>query len=106
MANIGTFKRYGDKIDYTATKAIAYHEVVAIGSIVGVAEHSAEVGDKINLDVKGVFAITKKASEAQTAGTKVFLGADGVSATGDTAVGVVWADALADDATVDVAINM
>ena len=53
-----------------------------------------------------MFAITKKASEALTAGTKVFLGADGVSATGDTAVGVVWADALADDATVDVAINM
>lgn len=104
----GVFYKAGTIIDYVATKAVAYNEVVQIGSIVGVASHSAEVGEAIACAVEGVFKFPKKASEKITAGTKVYMDADAVTATKGTsgvALGTVWADASADDAEVQVRIN-
>lgn len=104
----GVFYKAGTIIDYVATKAVAYNEVVQIGSIVGVASHSAEVGEAIACAVEGVYKFPKTASENITAGTKVYMVSDAVTATqGDSgvALGTAWADASADDTEIQVRIN-
>lgn len=104
----GVFYKAGTIIDYVATKAVAYNEVVQIGSIVGVASHSAEVGEAIACAVEGVYKFPKTASENITVGTKVYMVSDAVTATQGTsgvAIGTAWADASADDTEIQVRIN-
>lgn len=104
----GVFYKAGTIIDYVASKAVGYGEVVQIGGIVGVTSHSADVGEAVACSVEGVYKFPKKASEKITAGTKVYMDANAVTATKGTsgvALGTVWADASADDAEVQVRIN-
>lgn len=97
----------GEIIDYTATASVAYHDVVTIGTLIGVARHSAEAGDTIAVDICGVYKMPKTADEAITAGTKVYWTSGAITATaGDVAAGVAVADAAAADTTVDVKINI
>lgn len=104
----GVFYKAGTIIDYVATKSVAYNEVVQIGSIVGVASHSAEVGEAVACSAEGVYKFPKTASEKITAGTKVYMVSDAVTATQGTsgvALGTAWADASADDTEIQVRIN-
>ena len=96
------FRQAGGKIDITATKAIAYHEVVVIGNIIAVASHSASIGEKTSAYTEGVYEI-KKGNEEITQGAKVYLTADG--AEGNTYAGIAWRNATANDVVADVKIN-
>lgn len=101
------FRQAGGKIDITATKEIAYHDVVVIGNIIAVASHSAKIGEQTSAYTEGVYEI-KKDNKAITQGTKVYLTADGTitaTAEGNTYAGVAWSDATANDVVADVKIN-
>lgn len=104
----GVFYKAGTIIDYVATKAVGYGELVQIGGIVGVASHSAGVGEAVACSAEGVYKFPKAASENITAGTKVYMVSDAVTATQGTsgvALGTAWADASADDTEIQVRIN-
>lgn len=104
----GVFYKAGTIIDYVAAKAVGYGELVQIGGIVGVTSHSADVGEAVACSVEGVYKFPKKASEKITAGTKVYMVSDAVTATqgsSGVALGTAWADASTDDAEVQVHIN-
>lgn len=101
------FRQAGGKIDITATKAIAYHEVVVIGNIIVVASHSASIGEKTSAYTEGVYEIKKGDGEI-TQGAKVYLTADGAitaTAEGNTYAGIAWRNATANDVVADVKIN-
>lgn len=109
MATIGTFKQPGAIIDVKATKSLAYHELIAVGSIYAVTKASADVGEIVACNAEGVFQFPKKASEAITQGAKVYLDTSGGitgTAGDDSPVGIAWADAAADDTIVTVKINV
>ena len=92
------FRQAGGKIDITATKAIAYHEVVVIGNIIAVASHSANIGEKTSAYTEGVYEI-KKGNEEISQGAKVYLTADGAitaTADGNTYAGIAWRNALSE----------
>lgn len=104
----GVFYKAGTIIDYVATKGVGYGELVQIGGIVGVASHSAGVGEAVACSAEGVYKFPKTASENITAGTKVYMVSDAVTATQGTsgvALGTAWADASADDTEIQVRIN-
>lgn len=104
----GVFYKAGTIIDYVATKPVGYGELVQIGGIVGVASHSAGVGEAVACSAEGVYKFPKTASENITAGTKVYMVSDAVTATLGTsgvALGTAWADASADDTEIQVRIN-
>lgn len=104
----GVFYKAGTIIDYVATKAVGYGELVQIGGIVGVASHSAGVGEAVACSAEGVYKFPKTASENITAGTKVYMVSDAVTATQGTsgvALGTAWAGASADDTEIQVRIN-
>lgn len=107
MATIGMFRQPGGLITVKAEKALAYHELITVGSIVAVTKASVNSGEYVACDAEGVFQLPKKSAEAITQGAKVYLDDTGaVTATaGDTAVGVAWSDESADATTVDVKIN-
>lgn len=101
------FNSYGEKFNYTATGAVAYHDVVVAGSLIGVASAAAKTGETVACDAVGVFAIDK-AAEAIEQGAKVYLtSAKKITATasGNTLAGIAWAKAEAADATCLVKIN-
>lgn len=108
MATIGTFRQPGELITVKASKALAYHELITIGSIVAVTRASAANGEYVACDVSGVFQFPKKTAEAITQGTKVYLDESGVITTtaGDNAVGVAWSTETADSTIIDVKINV
>lgn len=104
----GVFYKAGTIIDYVATKDVGYGELVQIGDIVGVTSHSAGAGEAVACSAEGVYKFPKKASEKITAGTKVYMVSDAVTATQGTsgvALGTAWADASADDTEIQVRIN-
>lgn len=101
------FRQAGGKIDITAKKEIAYHEVVVVGNVIAVASHSAGVGEKTSAYTEGVYEI-KKGNEEIAQGAKVYLTSDGAitaTAEGNTYAGIAWRDATANDVVVDVKIN-
>ena len=117
------FYEAGKKFDYTATADIGYHEVVAVGALVGITCHSAKQGETVSCDAVGVFKIDKAAGEEITQGAAVYLNAEnkitaqgtataaeteddtGAAANSNVKAGIAWAAAAASDAYVLVAIN-
>lgn len=94
---IASYERKGDLIDYTnATKAdIAYHQVLAIGSIVGVAMENIAVSATGSVAIVGVFGLPTTATIKAGAAVYWDTKADAaVAASSDTAVyaGVATAD--------------
>lgn len=110
MATItGIFRQPGAIISVKASKKLAYHELISVGSIYVVTKASAESGEEVACNAEGVFQFPKKASEAITQGARVYLDETGVitSTAGSTpAVGVAWTDESSDATTVDVKINV
>lgn len=97
----------GKKFNYTATGAVAYHDVVIAGSLVGIATKAGVSGDVIACDAEGVYAIPKL-EETITQGAKVYLtSAKKITATAstNTYAGIAWEAAASADATCLVKIN-
>ncbi len=70
---IASYERKGDLIEYTnSTKAaIAYHQVLAIGSITGVAMETIDIGAKGSVAIVGVFGLPTSATTIK-AGAAVY----------------------------------
>lgn len=90
----------GNTLRVTATAAISAGDVVASGSIVGVAVTDIAQGASGAIDLKGVFVIPIAAGNARSQGTAVYLAANKTighaaadftftSGTGTTLVGYV-----------------
>ncbi len=108
MATNGIFRQPGSIISVKATKALTYHELIAVGDMYAVTKASADKDTYVACDAEGVFKFPKKTGAAITQGAKVYLGTDGAmtaTAGDDAAVGVAWSDETADSNTVDVKIN-
>lgn len=104
---INQYYEAGTKFDYTATAPIEYHGIVVAGALVGVSTKSAEIGETIACDAVGVYALKKKAGEAITQGTVVYVkdGEITTTASGAIRAGITWAKAVEADATVLVKLN-
>lgn len=109
MATIGTFRQPGSIITVKASTNVAYHELLKVGSIYAVAKAATAENGYVACDAEGVFQFPKKAAEAITQGTKVYLDESGaITATAgtDPAVGVAWSGETADSTSIDVKINV
>lgn len=62
----------GDTLDVTAAAIVASGDVVVIGSIIGVSNVDAAIGEKFALDVVGVFNLPKVSALAINLGDKVY----------------------------------
>ena len=92
-----------------ASTDVAYHELLKVGSIYAVAKAATAKNGYVACDAEGVFQFPKKAAEAITQGTKVYLDESGaITATAgtDPAVGVAWSGETADSTSIDVKINV
>lgn len=106
---IGTFRQPGSIITVKASTNVAYHELLKVGSIYAVAKAATAKNGYVACDAEGVFQFPKKAAEAITQGTKVYLDESGtITATAgtDPAVGVAWSGETADSTSIDVKINV
>lgn len=106
---IGTFRQPGSIITVKATENVAYHELLKVGSIYAVAKAATAKNGYVACDAEGVFQFPKKAAEAITQGTKVYLdesGAITATAGAEPAVGVAWSGETADSTSIDVKINV
>lgn len=105
---LNQFVEAGEKFQYKATKTIAYHSIVTVGNLVGVATKAALADEIISCDAVGVYALEKTSGEAITQGAVVYVTTAGkITATAGSNVraGVAWAAALASDATCLVKLN-
>ncbi len=108
MATNGIFRQPGSIISVKASKALTYHELIAVGDMYAVTKASADKDTYVACDSEGVFKFPKATGAAIIQGSKVYLGTDGTmtATAGDTAaVGIAWTDESADATTVDVKIN-
>ncbi len=66
------YVRKGENIEFTATKAVGYMDVVPFPACIGVAQAPAAVGDTINVAIKGVFAIPATKADDIAQGSVVY----------------------------------
>lgn len=78
----------GKTITLTAAAAVASGALVIKGVLAGVAVHSAEAGEKVEVETEGVFTLPKVAAQAWTEGAPIFATAAGVC-TSVSAAGVL-----------------
>jgi len=62
----------GNRVTLTATAAIASGQPVLIGSLFGIAENFAAIGDPLVLVLNGIFDLSKTASQAWTVGQLIY----------------------------------
>lgn len=108
MAN-AVYRYVGTQINVVAAKEIGYHEVVAIGDILGVAKNSGAKGDLIACEVEGVFELPKKVGVALEQGTLAYLVGEEVTKSGGPSAmpaGIVWEPAPAEATTVLVKLSV
>lgn len=99
---MNTLFNKGNSIEITAAGAIASGAPVLVGSLVGIAANSYEVGDIAVIWLRGTHTVPK-AAEAWTAGAKLYwdntAGKFTTTATSNTLAGYAYAPALIGDAT-------
>ncbi|MDF2140853.1 DUF2190 family protein [Paenirhodobacter sp. CAU 1674] len=99
----------GDLIAVTAAAAVASGAGVKIGSLFGVAQNTAAIGDSLVLVTTGVIDLAKAGSEAWTVGADIYWDDTAkvatTTATDNTKVGVAVAAAGAADATGRLRLN-
>lgn len=103
----------GKTIDYTvADAAVTSGEIVVVGDMAGVAVAGGDVGETITLAVEGVYELPK-GSGALAQGKKAYVNIAAETgktivgtASGNTFIGYVWADAAAGDANVAVKLSI
>lgn len=102
------FVQEGNCIDYTPESPVDAGDVVVIGTLVGVANHSIPAGVSGAVALEGVFEVGKDAA-AITAGAAVYWKSDPGVATatseGNVAMGRAVAGAGAEDAVVRVKLG-
>ncbi len=104
---IASYEKKGDLIDYTnATKAdIAYHQVLVIGSVVGVATESIAIGETGSVAIVGVFGLPTAATIK--AGAAVYWDTKTDAAVAETSTTAVCAGiATADSANGVVSVKL
>lgn len=96
------FIQPGENITLPAPAAVTSGQLVAVGSIIGVAQHDAVAGAPLVLVRRGVFSLPKTADQAWTVGAKAYrVAADGTvstTASGNTLIGAVAEAAAGTDA--------
>lgn len=103
--------RAGLFMDYKTTAAVTHNVPVVVGTVIGIPNVDFAASTEthlVTLECEGVFEIAKTAAEAITQGAKVYITSDGditATAESNTAAGVAWEAAAADDATIMVKIN-
>lgn len=99
----------GDTLDIIAAAAVASGDVVIKGSIIGIANADAVIGDTFALDVVGVFNLPKVAALAIGQGDTVYWdSANGLvnkTAGGNTKLGVATEAVPNPSANVSVRLN-
>lgn len=99
----------GDTLDIIAAAVVASGDVVIKGSIIGIANVDAAIGDTFALDVVGVFNLPKVAALAIGQGDTVYWdSANGVvtkTAAGNTKLGVATEAVPNPSAAVNVRLN-
>lgn len=103
------FVQRGDSIDVTAAAAVSSGGVVVIGSIIGVSNVDAEIGDSFALDVVGVFELPKTSALAIAVGDILYYDAANKvvnkTSSGNTKIGVAVTAAANPSPTVNVRLN-
>ena len=99
----------GNTLTLTAPAAIASGDVVAVGSIIGVANGDAENGAAVDVDTVGVFRLPKVSALAIAAGDVVYWDSSAKlvnkTASGNTKLGVATEAAANPSADVAVRLN-
>ena len=99
----------GDTLDVTAAAAVKSGGVVIVGSIIGVSNVDAEIGDEFALDVVGVFELPKVAALAIAVGDVVYWDSANKLVTktagGNTKLGVATSAAANPSPSVNVRLN-
>lgn len=62
----------GNRVTLTATAAVTSGQPVLLGSLFGIAENAAAIGDPLVLVLNGIFDLTKTASQAWTVGQLIY----------------------------------
>lgn len=103
------FVQRGDTLDIVAAAAVTSGSVVIAGSIIGVSNVDAEIGDSFALDVVGVFTLPKVSALAIAVGDKVYYDAAtklvNKTAGGNTLLGVAVSAAANPSPSVNVRLN-
>lgn len=97
----------GDTISYAHSSAVASGELVAIGTIAGVALGKFDADESGSYGIDGVFELPKAdAAGEMTAGAKAYHASGEVTdADTDPFAGIVVEDAAAGDSTIKVRVN-
>mgnify|MGYP001186388359 CR=1 FL=1 len=66
------FKQHGDVITLTATAAATAGKGYLEGQLFGIAAASAQIGEKVDLHMSGVWELTKDSADVFTLGAPVF----------------------------------
>ena len=101
------FARNGSNIDYVCTGTVKRGDVLVVNDLIAIAAVNGEAGKVIAAYTEGVFRLPKGTGELAQ-GKKVFWDASTkkVVATGDVALGIVWATAASTDTTVQVKLGI
>lgn len=97
----------GETVQYTATKAVSYHDVVAFKHCIGVAVQSIDAKDIGTVAIAGAFELPK-AKGAIKAGEKVYYSAatDNITTTNsDVPAGIALQEATSEATTVVVKLG-
>lgn len=99
----------GDTLDVTAAAAVASGDVVIVGSIIGIANVDAAIGETFALDVVGVFTLPKTSALAISVGDVLYYDAANKvvnkTASGNTKIGVAVTAAANPSPSVNVRLN-
>lgn len=99
----------GDTLDIVAAAAVSSGDVVIAGSIIGVANVDAEIGESFALDVVGVFTLPKTSALAISVGDVLYYDAANSvvnkTASGNTKIGVAVTAAANPSPSVNVRLN-
>jgi predicted RecA/RadA family phage recombinase len=88
MAVIAAYKQKGDVINFTASADIAYHEIVAIGTMAGIALEAIAKGESGAVAIAGIFDVPTTASDIAAGDTVYFDTKTGAAKTGTVVLGV------------------
>jgi predicted RecA/RadA family phage recombinase len=105
-----TFVQTGDVLTIAAPAAVVSGAVVQAGSIIGIAQGNAAIGEKVDVACGGVWTLPKVASEAYAgAGVPVYYNSgNGLvtsTASGNTKLGVAVESVAASVGTVKVRLS-
>ncbi|MBK5933179.1 putative RecA/RadA family phage recombinase [Rhodovulum imhoffii] len=96
----------GDTITIPAPGPVLSGQIVTVGALTGIASGNAEIGENVALSVAGVFDLPKVDAEALALGDEVEVSGGEVTALASgSRLGVVIADAAANDATARVRLT-